>query len=263
MAEVPTGPSRSGLRTLSSRALQALAIKLDKYGAAVVFRFVDPDLLEALLREADSLRSSATRFTEWYNPYNEAGPGVAGASQPRLFRSRFSLEVCDYSRIPVGSLARQLYESEEILALVRAVTGQPELQRYADPDAALNLAFMRSGDTLGWHFDTCDVVVSLLMQAQTEGGALTISRNDRSAHDEHMQHVEDVLSRPSVHTWRIPYAVGSLVIIHGRHSLHRLTDVGGGRDRIALLMSYDAAANSRVTESMRRSRYLTSDGGAE
>ena len=70
---------------------------------------------------------------------------------------------------PEHSLLRQLFDSEEMEALVSALYGQP-LYRSIDLDRALNLSVYRSGDSFGAHFDENACVVSLPLLTSEHGG---------------------------------------------------------------------------------------------
>ena len=95
-----------------------------------------------------------------------------------------SLEAVAYDLFPNDSLVRRLYESESLMRFVAAVLDAPVLHRYADPFGALNLAVMRDGDVLGWHFDMTDFVVSIAIQSSTSGGDFLNAKRVRSAQDE-------------------------------------------------------------------------------
>lgn len=246
----------------SSVIQRSLRHKLRKFGAAVIYNFLETGARELLLREALDLRARSIRYSRFYNPYNDSrhtGPQTDATS----FRSNFSLEICDRAQIPEGCIADRLFAQPEMTTAIRSITGKENLSHYNDPGAALNLTYMRSGDAVGWHFDTCDFVVALVLQMPATGGDLLFSCRNRSAQAESREHVFDTLIRPSALSLRIPYAEASLVIFEGRHSLHCIRPISGPKERIVLLMSYHETSESNVTDSLREGRYVASHGSTE
>ena len=57
---------------------------------------------------------------------------------------------------------------------VAMLLGKPRLYRSADPLAACNLAYIKDGDELGWHFDSSDFSVTLQIQAPEDGGQIGV-----------------------------------------------------------------------------------------
>ncbi|MBJ7490735.1 MAG: hypothetical protein JHC59_05320, partial [Ilumatobacteraceae bacterium] len=94
------------------------------------------------------------------------------------------LEVVAYDQFPSGSVIRALYEWDPLMDFVAKILGEEKLFRYADPFGALNLAVMRDGHELGWHFDQADFVVSIALQTSSEGGHFENASRIRSATEE-------------------------------------------------------------------------------
>ena len=145
-------------------------------------------------------------------------------------------EVIAYDHIPAHHAVRELYESDELMTFVAGVLGQEKLYRYADPFGALNLAVMREGDQLGWHFDMTDFVVSLALQPSQAGGEFENAQKLRTATDENYGDVQSILSGNACHRIRVePMHAGSLMIFNGRTSLHKVTPIEGHTLRIVAL----------------------------
>ena len=124
-------------------------------------------------------RASATRWpaapscrTSRARPYLELPDADAWpAGHPRVTWARSAVHTVAYDRFsPTRSGLRALFEWDALLDVVSRILGRAPLHRYADPLGAMNLAVMHEGDTLGWHFDQTDFVVSLALQAERRRG---------------------------------------------------------------------------------------------
>jgi hypothetical protein len=213
---------------------------------------VVPELVE----ECDQLAPVAHRSRVQGTPYlAEPDPTVA-PGHPRATLVDNALEVVAYDQFPSGSPIRVLYESPELLAFVEAVLGRGTLYRYADPFGALNLAVMREGDELGWHFDQTDFVVSIALQSSVAGGEFENAAQLRRADDECIDEVAAVLAGGSRDRVRVePMTPGTLMLFNGRWSMHRVTPVVGDRPRYVALLAYDTRPDTDSTDRLKLSRY--------
>jgi hypothetical protein len=166
------------------------------------------------------------------------------------------VEVVAYDLFPADSPLRRLYESDSLLDFVRRCLGLDVLHRYADPFGALNLAIMREGDRLGWHFDMTDFVVSIAIQSSESGGDFENAKQIRSARDERYSDVADVLDDERTDLVRTePMTPGTLMLFAGRWSMHRVTEIRGPRPRYVALLAYDTEPGTDSSETLKLSRY--------
>jgi hypothetical protein len=163
--------------------------------------------------------------------------------------------VVAYDMFPPTSPLRRLYEWDPFMRFIEAVLQRGVLYRYADPLGALNLAVMGDGDELQWHFDMTDFVVSLAVQDADEGGDFEVAPRIRSAADERYDAVARVLRGGRAGVVRLPMTPGTLLIFEGRHSMHRVSRIGGGTDRLVGLLAYDTKPGTCSTELLRLARY--------
>ncbi|MDH3447731.1 MAG: hypothetical protein OEO18_06270, partial [Gammaproteobacteria bacterium] len=91
----------------------------------------------------------------------------------------------------------------------------------------------------GWHYDSNDVVFSLLLQAPEAGGVFEYAPYIRSKTDENYDAVAKLLEDPGAIAVRPEIAPGNLTVFKGDLSMHRVTEVQGARKRIVALFSYD------------------------
>ena len=129
--------------------------------------------------------------------------------------------------MPLSSPLRRLYEWDPLKELIEAILGRGPIYRYADPFGALNLAVMGEADQLQWHFDQTDFVVSLAIQSAERGGDFEVVPRIRSADDEHYDEVAAVLAGERARVETLAMTPGTLLVFEGRHSLHRVSPVGG------------------------------------
>ena len=98
---------------------------------------------------------------------------------------------------------------------------------------------MEQGDEFGWHYDTNDGAVSLVLQSAEEGGDFEYAPLIRSETNENYNQVGSIFSgeeTPDV----ADAPAGTFILFMGRRSLHRVSQVGKSRQsRQTLLFSYD------------------------
>lgn len=228
--------------------------RLVREGVCVLPGFVTPEAVTALVAESDHLAPMAHRSSTTASPYLAPIDDSFAPGHPRRTISASSVEVVAYDLFPSHSALRRLYESDALLDFVRRCLGLEVLYRYADPFGALNLAIMREGDRLGWHFDMTDFVVSIAIQSSTVGGDFENAQQIRGQDDENYDGVGEVLDGGgSVRTE--PMTPGTLMLFNGRWSMHRVTEIRGPRPRYVALLAYDTKPGTDSSATLKMSRY--------
>nr|AGC71294.1 hypothetical protein [uncultured bacterium A1Q1_fos_515] len=232
-------------------------------GVCILPGFVRADAVDELVRECAALAPLAHRSHVRGTPYLAPPATDRPADHPLRALVDNRLEVVAYDQFPDGSLLRALYEWDDLLRFVAAVLGVDELHRYADPFGALNLAVMREGDVLGWHFDMTDFVVSIAVQSSTRGGDFLNAKQIRTVDDERFADVASVLAdgaaSPLVRLE--PMMPGTLMLFNGRRSLHQVSEVGGDVPRYVALLAYDTRPGTDSTDLLKLTRYGRLPGG--
>jgi hypothetical protein len=225
-------------------------------GICVLPGFLRPETVASLVAESDELAHLAHRSATTANVYLANPDPTLPADNLRATPLDSSVEVVGYDLFPSTSLLRSLYESDELLDFISRCLGVNELHRYADPFGALNLAIMRNGDRLGWHFDMTDFVVSIAIQSSTSGGEFENAARIRSAENENIDAVGAVVAGKDKHRVRVePMTPGTLMIFNGRWSLHRVDPIIGDRPRYVALLAYDTKPGTDSTDTLKLARY--------
>ena len=195
--------------------------------------FIKPSALPALVAECDELAKVAYHTTVNAN-----------------------LEVVAYDQFPNDSVIRALYEWEPLMEFVARVLGEKQLYRYADPFGALNLAVMRDGHELGWHFDQTDFVVSIALQPSLEGGHFENVPRIRSMGNDNAEIVAAIRNGERNDLVRLePMTPGTLMVFNGRWSYHRVSKVHGAVARHVALLAYDTKPGTDSNTELKLGRY--------
>ena len=239
------------------RIIDAARADLADSGVAILEGFVRAGAVAAICAEAEALEPIAKHQGVEGTPYLGLPDESFPAGHPRRALVRSHLTAIAYDLFPTGSLLRSLYEWDGLTELVAEMLDQPVLHRYADPLGALNVAVMRDGDELGWHFDQTDFVVSIALQSSEEGGLFESACRVRDAEDERYGVVSSILAgeRTGSAVTTVPMRPGTLMLFEGRNSLHRVTPIVGPTPRHVALLAYDTKPGTDSTDLLKLVRY--------
>jgi hypothetical protein len=244
-------PGSGGYAAVVAEARQQMAER----GAAEIAGFVSPVGVAELVRDADALASRAHPSGGQGTAYLEYPDFSLPEDHPRLHFADYRLRAVAYDVMPLESPLRLLYEWDPLKDLIEAVLDRGPIFRYADPFGALNLAVMGDGDLLQWHFDQTDFVVSLAIQSAETGGEFEVVPRIRSADDECYDDVAAVLGGERARVETLPMLPGTLLVFEGRHSLHRVSPITGGRWRHVGLLAFDTKPGTMGSDLLRTDRY--------
>ncbi len=234
---------RYPLDALEGRAGAALAESCRRQmateGVCRLPAFLSGAGLETLRGEARALRGHAhhskVHYTPWYCEPDSSLPG----DDPRAAALLFSVGYVGRDRLPAAGAIESLFAWAPLLALVKAALACGSIYRFDDSLGSLNVTAMGRGEALGWHFDACEAVVSVLLDAAEAGGRFEYVPPFPGTEEEVRAGVARVLGGEAREAIEVPMEPGDFVLFRGRHSLHRVTPVAGERERLMLLMSYD------------------------
>ena len=213
---------------------------LDEQALCTLPGFIRPEVLPQLVAEAEALVPKAYRNDNLRTPYgwmcNTGFPPDHPRSQ--VFRNRSGLVMTDQFQGDGPIVC--LFRWDPLTEFVREALSCETLYRSACPHLSLNLGIEGEGDQFGWHYDTNDGVVSLLLQQPDEGGHFEYAPYIRAEDDEAYPQVARLFAGEPGMARRPVMAPGTFVLFKGRRSCHRVTPVGPAvRPRLIALFSYD------------------------
>ena len=217
--------------------------------------FLRPEATELMVKESEDLVAVSHHARGPITAYLEIPGANWPEGHPRRSFGLSSLAAIAYDRFPHEHALRRLYEWDGLVRFLEAALGVPRLHRYADPMSALNVAVMKEGDELWWHFDQCDFVTSIALRDASEGGDFEYAPNVRSADDERYDVVKALLDGSREHVKHVPMTPGTLLLFRGRNSIHRVTPCHGAVPRLVALLAYDEKADVLGTDLLRMARY--------
>lgn len=203
-------------------------------------QFVRPAAIVSMAAQLQALVPISVRYDRQRSAYvyGSDNTGLA-ADDPRLQK-----HLCRYHQvlnyqIANDSALRRIYYYQPLTDFLRELCGFDSFYRSDCPHLALSAKIAGDGDTDGWHFDTNDVVFSLLLQEPEAGGEFEYAPFLRSEDDENYDAVARVVSDPQGEAIRPPMGLGDFNVFMGDLSLHRVRPVIGERRRIVALFCYD------------------------
>jgi hypothetical protein len=244
-------PASGTCRAVTAEARRQLGAS----GACHLPGFLSAAGLASCLAEAEALEPLAHFSNNRLTPYYRPPDSSLAPTDPKNMTVTFAVGYVAREDIPAGSAFRALYEGDEFLDFLRGLLPDEPLYRYSEPRGSLNVTVMRDGDELGWHFDACELVASILFRASGGGGEFDYVPGLRSPIDANEAGVAAVVGGDEGRAHHAPMVPGDLLLFRGRHSLHRVTPVRGGVSRLIGLMSFDnvekAPANLATAKLMR------------
>jgi hypothetical protein len=183
-----------------------------------------------------------TEATAYFFNYRLGEGQDLPASHPLRRKGKRNLAQVAADLIPENFLLNQLYHSQSMLDFLGAVTGAPAY-RNQDPYQSLNISVMGEGGCQQWHFDSGNLVTTLLLQEPESGGIFEYAPAIRSDENENFEAVQAVLDGNSDQVRQNRLRAGTLSLFRGHYSLHRVTEVKGKRQRLQAILGYSTSPN--------------------
>ncbi len=196
-------------------------------GYAVVDGFIDADRADQILRSI-----------QVYAGLNAPSPVERECGRrPLHYRVIDGLAIRDH-------LPQLEALSREVNGFVNELTGAP-LAPMQNPQAQLNVNIVPPGGSYRWHYDR-NAVTALLYLNSVDGGRIELCPNYRVGRGRTSvaRLADRVLGIPVI-MWvaarkvSIEPVPGRLLVMNGQRSLHSVTAVHGGVDRVNVVMSFD------------------------
>jgi hypothetical protein len=210
--------------------------------------FIHGDAARAMAEEALALAPLAYVKDTRRNAYFTKDDATLPLDHP--LRAFFPLKMSQLANdaIPKTATIQRLYEWDALTDFIRLALGLDALYRIADPFLALNLTYLKAGDLQPWHYDHNEFTVTLLLQDAESGGAFEYAPRLRTAEDENFEAVRQLFAGTYDDLRTLPRQPGTLTIFKGRYAMHRVTEVGGQRQRVSALLSYDSLPDQLASD---------------
>lgn len=227
-------PGSAGYRA----ALDAIQGDLDAFGCGVLKGFVRPEILAAMVEEADRVAPLAHRSFGRTNAYFTQDRDDLPESHPlRRFYDRSNAFV-PADNFGADSPLRAIYAWPPFADFIGTALRQQAFFPYADPLADVIINLTEEGAGFPWHFDTNNFTVTLAIQNGEAGGEFEYVPALRTAEDEHYEAVQAVLDDRSDRVRTLVLEPGDLQLFKGRYALHRVRPVEGATRRYVAIFSF-------------------------
>ena len=230
------------LASAEGRALVDKARRdLQATGCASFPCFLTAAALSDAVAEATAAAPDAFETDDTHNAYQLSDTDatlLATHVRNQQMRTRVASTACD--ELDESRAIRALYACDELLGLVKAITGR-SVHRLADPLGAASINVFRSGWSHAWHYDESEFTVTLSLVQAAEGGAFEFTEPLRRSVDDlayettaavingHSDYGVEPAGAACPAVRAAPFAPGTLQIFAGRSSLHRVSEVEGER----------------------------------
>jgi len=156
-----------------------------------------------------------------------------------------------------------LYNWEPLRKFIAALTGNRQVFLHEDPTNALVVQVYKPGCWTGWHFDRAIFTTIINLGEPEAGGKFECAPGIRTEENPCYDDVRDVLLAQSDRVSQHDMKAGSLTLMLGRYSLHRVTPVEQAQDRISLVLKYETEPGVFISVKDRKHIYGPSAPGPD
>jgi hypothetical protein len=232
--------------------LQGCAQLFGETGALVLPGFLTADAVASVAAEASARVDQAFFCHNEHNVFLDDGLDGPDTEDPRVGSLRTSVGSIANDLIDSDGALQQLYDLPALTQFIGAVLGYSDFYCGADPLGALSINVYGDGDLHEWHFDESRFSVTVMIQEAELGGHFEFVPGLRTDAGADLDAIARVLDGDETQVQRLPLHAGSLSIFGGRNTLHRVTKVGGTRDRLVPVLTYDTVPGSVNSDTVRK-----------
>jgi len=233
----------------------SFAAHFKSQGILVLENFFSEDILQQMVNEANTLAPQAFYETVIGNAYLKPGDESLPLEHALNVTEATTVGVIAYDQLPSNSIIKSIYLDEMFHSFIEKILNRGKLYRYECELGAINLAVMRPGDYLRWHFDQSDFVVSIPLQLAHAGGIYEYVKNLKNESYPNYDGVKQIVLGDHSQVSRLATPAGSLIFFEGRHTLHRVTKIEGDQLRLVALLGYADRPGVKSDPYLRRIRY--------
>jgi hypothetical protein len=208
-------------------------------GFAMLPGFVTAEAARLMAEEGLATLARSHRRDRMLGAYDREPEPDMAPDHPLRRRHPYCMHVTAMDLLSPTGPIRSLYDRDDLTALIADLLEEKSLHRCADPLLSCAVTLMGEGDQHGWHFDSNDFVVTLLLQKPELGGEFEFCPGIRTDEDENFAGVAAAMDGTASGLRRPSVEPGTLMLFRGKRSIHRVTPVAGPRRRVIAIFSYD------------------------
>ena len=235
--------------------------QLSDNGALELPDFLTANAIHSLVAHCKTVKLDGHRMEGMFPAYsdnlNDADDTNLPEDHPSRTRLAASHRFLPGDLFDDNSPLRQLYNYSPFVNFLQNALAVPQLFPIKDQLGQINMLAYEPGDCNGWHFDTNEFIVSLVLQVAECGGDYHYIPGLRSADNENIEAVSWRMRNPDAPAdiQKVDLKAGSLFLFKGKYTLHRVTEVKGTDDRIVAILSYDQRSGHLLTDSSKLAMY--------
>ena len=211
--------------------------------------FIRAEAITSIAGEAETLLADG----HWHERLRDPSIGKELGLYPWHRPSRVAVRCTGGDRMAARSPLRQIHGWQPLTGFLATVFGVMPYYPAADMMVGCMLTGYAPSDELGWHFDPNDGVVTLMLQNAGSGGAFEFAPKVRQTDKTRAVEVyDDVMDGHWAGTRQEDQDAGTLALFNGNRSLHRVTPIEAGPDRLVLVLSYDSKPDTVFSDDIRQ-----------
>ncbi len=225
--------------------------RFDDDGLCLLPGFLTQTAVAAMTAEIRPVLPRTYYCHNTHNAYLTDDDPTLAPDHPRRRQLRTDVGSIAYDHLPADGALCRLYRWDPLTRFIGALLGHETFHRSADPIGALSVNVFEPGGGHAWHFDDSRFTVTAMLQPAQDGGHFEYVPGLRTPDDEGHTGVGRVLNGDRGAVQRLVFEPGTLSIFGGRHTLHRVTTVGGTRHRLVPVLCYDTEPGARNSDEVR------------
>jgi hypothetical protein len=206
--------------------------------------FILPDALTTMIASVEEKERHAHRRRQYksaysaYKPIHDEAATTLEADDPHLIPLLRDVHFLGYDEFGDDSVLRTLYEAPELSAFAAAVLGVPQLFHAADPLMAAPISLHYEGSELGWHCDTQEFTITVMLRPSESGGKFQYFP-EAGPRDRNFDRVPELLKGDEEDVRDVAFEAGTVILFRGANTLHRVTRTYGKRPRILSIFHFE------------------------
>ena len=211
---------------------------LDEQGLFNLYGLVRPEALARILEPlAPLFATDAFTHSREHNIYFSDRVAGLPNDHPALKRFETTNRVLCADQLSDNPLL-DIYTWQPLMDFLSIVMDKEHLFLMQDPLASVDVMHYRHGEALNWHFDRSEFTTTLLLQEAKQGGEFQYCSDLRSEQNPNYDGVGAFLAEGGSTARVLPLFAGTLNVFRGRNTAHRVSPVGGEKNRIIAVFSY-------------------------